>query len=437
MKTLYPAQQRAHDTLVAALHRHGSALDASATGLGKTIVAARVASSLHRPVGILCPKIVVPSWERELHEVGIEPLFVLNYEKIRGGRTGWLSRKNKRMYTWHLPEDAMLIVDECHRLKNPRSQAAAMSLAAARQGVPQLFLSATAATSAPDMRALGFALGLHSDQVRAAGRLSFEGWLRAHGCFLDPWRKWQPGAKKHLLRIHETLFGGDTPRAVRLTVEDLPAAFRENLILSDPLDFGPEMRRAYAAVMDGFELDPKDYKHLSEEQLGSTSVLLEMMAARQTAESLKIPHMAEMAQDLYDEGKSVAIFVSFSETVDRLVSQLPGSPAVIRGGQTAAEREAEVQRFQNDETRYIVANIAAGGAGVSLHDIRGEFPRASLISPSFNVVDLVQTLGRIHRNGMRSSAVQHILIAAGTIEEAIGEALKKKVNSLDALNDGV
>lgn len=437
MKTLYPAQQRAKDTLVQAIQTHGSALDASQTGLGKTVVAGHVIADLGRPVGVICPKIVVPSWERELRDAGVDPLFVINYEKIRNGSTEWLSKRNKKMYTWNLPEGTILVVDECHRLKNPKSQTAAMILAATRQGIPILFLSATAAVAAPDMRCTGFALGLHTDQVKVPGRPSYETWLRKHGCFLNPWRVWQPGAKKHLLKIHESLFLGDAPRAVRLTVDDLPSAFKGNLVLSDPLDFGVEMRRAYDTVMNNFEIDPKDYKHLKEEQLASTSMLLEMMEARQTAESLKIPYMAEMATDLFDEGKSVALFVNFTASIDKLVALLPGSPAVIRGGQTGAEREAEAQRFQNDETRFIVANIAAGGAGVSLHDVRGEFPRASIISPSFNVVDLVQTLGRVFRNGMKSPCVQHVLIAEGTIEEAIGESLREKMKKLDALLSGV
>lgn len=437
MKILYEAQVRAKDTLVTALKTHGAALDASQTGLGKTVVAGHVIADLGRPVGVICPKIVVPSWTRELEDAGVSPLFVINYEKIRNGSTEWLGKKNKKMYTWGLPEGTVLVVDECHRLKNPKSQTAAMILAATRQGIPVLFLSATAAVAAPDMRCTGFALGLHTDQARIPGKPSYETWLRKHGCFLDPWRNWKPGAKKHLLKIHEALFLGDTPRAVRLTVDDLPAAFKGNLVLSDPLDFGVEMRKAYDAIMDDFEIDPKDYKHLTEDQLGSTSMLLEMMEARQTAESLKIPYMAEMAIDLMDEGKSVALFVNFTASIDKLVELLPGTSAVIRGGQSAADREAEIQRFQNDETRFIVANIAAGGAGVSLHDIRGEFPRASIISPSFNVVDLVQTLGRVFRNGMKTPCVQHVLIAEGTIEEAIGESLRKKANSLDALLGGV
>lgn len=437
MKTLYEAQVRAKDTLVSALKTHGAALDASQTGLGKTVVAGHVIADFGHPVGVICPKIVVPSWTRELEDAGVTPLFVINYEKIRNGSTGWLGKRNKKMYTWNLPAGTVLVVDECHRLKNPKSQTAAMILAATRQGIPILFLSATAAVAAPDMRCTGFALGLHTDQAKVPGKPSYETWLRKHGCFLNPWRVWQPGAKKHLLKIHEALFLGDTPRAVRLTVDDLPAAFKGNLVLSDPLDFGVEMRKAYDAVMDDFEIDPKDYKHLTEEQLGSTAMLLEMMEARQTAESLKIPYMAEMAIDLLDEGKSTALFVNFTASIDKLVELLPGKPAVIRGGQSAAEREAEIQRFQNDETRIIVANIAAGGAGVSLHDIRGEFPRASIISPSFNVVDLVQTLGRVYRNGMKTPCVQHVLIAEGTIEESIGESLRGKMKNLDALLSGV
>lgn len=437
MKILYPAQERAKDSLVAAIKTHGAALDASQTGLGKTVVAGHVIAELGRPVGVICPKIVLPAWDRELRDAGVEPLFVLNYEKIRNGSTEWLGKKNKKMYTWNLPPDTVLIFDECHKAKNPKSQTAALHLAATRQGIATLSLSATAAVAAPDMRALGFALGQHTDQARVLGRPSFETWLRKHGCFLDPWRNWKPGAKKHLLRIHEALFGGEVPRAVRLTVDDLPAAFKNNLVLSDPLDFGPEMRKAYDAVMDSFEIDWSDYKHLKEEQMASTELLLEMMKARQTSEALKIPHIIGMAEDLLDEGKSVAIFVNFTDSIDRIVAGLPCPAAVIRGGQTAAEREAEIQRFQSDEARVIVANIAAGGAGVSLHDVRGEFPRASLISPSFNLIDLVQTLGRIYRNGMKTPCVQHVLLAEGTIEESIGESLQKKTNRLDALLGGV
>jgi hypothetical protein len=95
-----------------------------------------------------------------------------------------------------------------------------------------------------------------------------------------------------------------------------------------------------------------------------------------------------------------------------------------------------VRKFQSDEARVVVANIAAGGAGVSLHDVNGNHPRVSLISPSFSVVEYVQTLGRIYRNGMKTPALQKILIAADTIETSVVKALKKKTDRMMNLLDG-
>ena len=103
MKTLYPKQQEAFDFFLAKHKLDLNSLDTSHVGTGKTVVAAHLAKTLNRPVAVLCPKSVIPSWERELKETGIEPLFVLNYEKIRTGKTEWMSKRGKKIMTWNLP----------------------------------------------------------------------------------------------------------------------------------------------------------------------------------------------------------------------------------------------------------------------------------------------------------------------------------------------
>ena len=87
MKTLYPKQKEAFDFFSIKQKSGSNTLDTSHVGTGKTVVAGHLAKSLNRPVAVLCPKAVIPSWERELKETGIDPLFVLNYEKIRTGKT--------------------------------------------------------------------------------------------------------------------------------------------------------------------------------------------------------------------------------------------------------------------------------------------------------------------------------------------------------------
>ena len=147
MKTLYPAQQEAvnfHINRILDLD-HGSSLDTSRTGTGKTVVACRVARNIDR-VAVICPKICIPQWERELKDQDIEPVFVLNYEKIRTGNTKFLSKKNKE-YTWNIHPDTLIIWDEVHRCKSPTSLNANMLITAKKQGIRNLLLSSTLSAS--------------------------------------------------------------------------------------------------------------------------------------------------------------------------------------------------------------------------------------------------------------------------------------------------
>jgi hypothetical protein len=43
-------------------------------------------------------------------------------------------------------------------------------------------------------------------------------------------------------------------------------------------------------------------------------------------------------------------------------------------------------------------------------------------------------LGRIHRNGAKSDALQKVLVAAGTIEEHVMKAIRIKTGNLEAIH---
>jgi CRISPR/Cas system-associated endonuclease/helicase Cas3 len=51
-------------------------------------------------------------------------------------------------------------------------------------------------------------------------------------------------------------------------------------------------------------------------------------------------------------------------------------------------------------------------------------------------VDLRQALGRIHRDGAKSKALQKIIFVANTEEEKTCEKVKLKLENLDTINDG-
>ena len=429
MKTLYPKQQEAFDFFLAK-HKLGlNSLDTSHVGTGKTVVAAHLAKVLNRPVAVLCPKSVIPSWQRELKETGIEPLFVLNYEKIRTGKTEWMSKRGKKIMTWNLPSDTLVLVDEVHKCKGPYTQNAQLLVSLVTQGYSVHAMSATAAEDPTEMRPIGFALGLHNLNKASDGLKSWFSWMMQFGCTQNQWNAWELRRKTKLSDLNKVMYGKNVKR---LTVDDFPDSFKANRVFIEPIAFGSATKIAKAYKDLG--ITPEIITSLLENGTVEDSdwVLVNLLRARQLAESLKAKDMADMAKDYVEQGHSVVLFVNFTDTVDTLCELL--ECMCIKGGQKVEDRQDIIDAFQRDEEHVLVINTAAGGTGISLHDINGNRQRISLISPTFNVKDHLQALGRIHRNRAKSDAIQKILVASDSIEEHVMRVVEQKSDNLNTLH---
>ncbi len=429
MKTLYPKQKEAYEFFLSRHTRGINTLDTSHVGTGKTVVAAHLAKSLNRPVAVLCPKAVIPSWQRELEECGIEPLFVLNYEKIRNGATEFMSKRGRKVMTWHIPKDAIVLVDEVHKCKGPFTLNAQILISLVAQKYSVHAMSATAAEDPTEMRPLGYALGLHN-LTRPNGELkSWFGWMMSYGCQKNEWGAWELRTKARLIDLNLAMY---SKNAKRLTVEDFPDSFKVNRVFVESIAFGSANKIAKAYKDLG--ITPEILINLLEKGTVEDSdwVLVNLLRARQLAESLKAKDTADMAEDYVEQGHSVVVFVNFTATAETLQSILQ-CPAIV-GGQTAGERQQIIDDFQDDKEHIIVVNIAAGGTGISLHDVNGKRQRISLISPTFNVKDHLQALGRIHRNGAKSDAIQKVLVAAGSVEERVMKVIEQKTTNLNTLH---
>lgn len=429
MKTLFPKQLEAKDFFVRC-HRAGlSTLDSSSVGTGKTVVAAHIALELGRPVAVICPKGVIPAWERELEAHGVTPLFVLNYEKVRTGKTPFMNKAGKKIMRWTLPPDSLILIDELHKAKGAYTQNAQLVISLKAQGYGIHGMSATAAEDPTEMRALGYMLGLHSLNKPENGLKSWYAWMMEHGCYQDNWGAWKLSNRQRLTSIKNRIYG---QCAAKLTSADFPDSFRQNRVFVEPTNFTDlkKIDKAYEEL--GITPQIIEDFLVNGTVTGSEHVLTNILRARQLAESFKVPDLVEMTNDLIETGNSVVLFVNFSDTVDALCMGL--NCGSIDGRQTAAERQRQIDDFQSDKSRCLVVNISAGGTGLSLHDTNGNFPRVSLISPTFNAKDHLQVLGRIHRNGAKSDAVQKILVAANTIEEKVLNAINTKINNLKTLH---
>ena len=165
--------------------------------------------------------------------------------------------------------------------------------------------------------------------------------------------------------------------------------------------------------------------------------MVKTLRLRQQAEFCKAETIAQMACDLVEDGYSVFIAVNFTDARLRIEEHLSAKGvkfASIYGGQKESERQRGINRFQANEVHVMVGMAAACSVALSLHDERHERPRVSLISPGYSASEFSQGLGRIRRVG-GTTAVQKIVIAAGSVEERVGRAIERKMANLSALTD--
>src|SRR6266403_4103752 len=108
---LFPIQALHASLLYASLKKHRSALDMSATGAGKSIIAVETAKKLGLPTLIICPLAVIPMWKNLCKEQGLKPIDVINYEKLRS-KHNIFCRKVGNQWAWNLDKETLLIWDE-------------------------------------------------------------------------------------------------------------------------------------------------------------------------------------------------------------------------------------------------------------------------------------------------------------------------------------
>lgn len=454
----YQAKNAAH--LAGVLSKYGSAFDGSEPGTGKTVTALETMRLLGQAPVVICPRVVKGAWARTAAAMGVPVTLVENYEAFTrssrlpdaGVMTETLFRgKVKKQWQWNLT--APLIFDEVHNCKSDKSMNSALLIAAKRQRIPTLMLSATAAESPLDMKALGWHLGLHSF-------LDYYKWQRRNGCKPGTFGGMEfTGDVKALKRIHDQIYPA---RAVRVMKSEIPG-FPETQILPELYDLGSPsqvdklyeiMRKATEdlkkvregdrerALQKAVELAEREGTEVDRELLAMLPdhPLTARLRARQNLEILKVPLFLQLVKEGRANHQHVLVFVNFQRTIDELLERLRKEfeepISVIQGGQSDKAREGQRQDFQNGVSKIIILNSAAGGVGIDLHDIVGFSPRLSLISPTYRADHMLQVFGRPWRNGALTKSEQRVVLVADSIETGIHDAMMTKIDALSTLNDG-
>jgi len=420
---LFDYQQKHADNLISVLNKNGTALDASDPGIGKTYIASYVCAKMNlRPI-VICPKSVVNKWYQVLEDFNVNILMVTNYELITRGKyyhkktkiiCPYIKKLKDKKYVWNVGDDVIFIYDEVHKCKFYNTLNAKILLASKATNNKILLLSATIMEKPQEFAMYAYVLGF-SDNIQVLSE-----WIR----------KLTTPAKT----IHELLFDDASPKASRLSIAELGDKFPETQILAETYTMkkSDEIKKEYEKMQEKI-------KEMTNKGVTKGVMLAKLQKELQQIEILKIPTFMEMSNDYLDNNFSVVIFVNYTNTLNMLIDKFKEDKTkvvTINGQQNTKERDENIDLFQSDKVRVMVANIKAGGVGISLHDVNGKYPRISLISPTYSATNLIQVLGRIHRSGGKSKSLQRLIFAANTPEEKISKLLYKKLANLSLLNDG-
>ena len=407
------------------------------TGSGKTVMALQTVKDLGIPSLIVCPKIAISQWLSTAQRMDVPKnliLGVVNPENL-------IASKNNKFYRhdegWLVGHDtpSLLVWDEVHRGASGKDSKSTLALARwcskkMPEGNKVLAMSATPGHDPIHMRVLSYLMGFNR-YVES----SFYDWCRANGCsFVDiGWGR----NKRRIFKFTENKQrAGEIMQNIRHQIGDRMQAVKPSEVPGFPDEVKEVVlvdleKRDHDALVKAYEEMPEHYKNMSSDDM------VKILRAREIAEFCKAGVLAEMASKEVENGNSVFIAINFTATRERVAKALETSGirfSQIYGGQKESERQEGIDAFQDNKVFVMIGMMQACSVALSLHDVKHERQRVSLISPSFTAADVVQALGRIRRVG-GTTAVQKIVLVANSVEERVARSVGKKIDQIETLTD--
>ncbi len=383
----------------------GRALLGDEMGLGKTVQALAVMSDLAAAGGtrflVVCPASLLVNWARE-----VEHRTTLTAHRLHGegrdaaiaawaaeGGVGLASFEGLPAVPTDVGEVGLVVVDEAHYVKNPRTRRARAVGRWARLVWRVLLLTGTPMDN----------------------RLED---------FLELVRMLQPELVAQL-PSHLGLLGPDAfrrsvaPVYLRRNQEDVLVELPGVIAADSWVDLSRADDRAYREAVRAGNL-------MAMRQAAWTAG-----AAGDLAACAKLLRLHEIVDEARDEGRSVVVFSYFRAVLDTVAASLDARGARVHGPLTGdvpiPERQELVDAFTADDGGVLVAQISVGGTGLNLQ-------AASVVvlcEPQLTPASEEQAIARLHRMGQLRAVHAHRLLAEDGVDERVVELLAGKQQVFD------
>lgn len=484
---LYPFQRAGAQFLFTARN----ALLSDPMGSGKTVqvIAAAKARTL-LPALVICPSSMRRTWGREvqkwwpgtpthvvegtaaqrkkiLEAASDNPGFVIiNWEAVRlhSRLSGYgdiaLTQEERTQKILNQIPFKLVVGDECHRMKDPRSKQTRAVWACAHNPATayRWALTGTPLTNAPDTL---WPILHFLDPNEWPGKTSF-----IERYCLKSYNLWggldvfgiRPDREEEFFQIFDPRFRRMHKEVVLPNLPPLlPPETRE-------CDMGTKQKKAYKQMVDRMFAETEDGSlAVASSPMVQTMRMLQFAScyvesiettidpegkqhnkAILSEPSCKLDSFMDDLPDMLQDEESVVVFANSRQLLRLLAARFEKRPktqggpipyGIIEGGQTADVRQNHMDAFQNGKVKVILVVTAAGGTGITLTAAR----TAVFLQLPWSNVDYQQAVGRVHRIGSEKHSSVRIIhyLTNETIEETMMNTLDEKAQMMeDIVRDG-
>ena len=423
------------------LKSSGNALLADDMGLGKTVqTLAYVASEKQSmPVLVIAPLVTLTNWQREIErfmkkksrngriiengnptstmirtgkkeDLGNFDFYIINYELLHK-RLGDLLNLNIRT----------LVCDEVQHLRSKTTQkyTAIKKLAALKSINYRVGLSGTPIYN-------------HGSEIWSIVDILKPGLLGnfkefcEYFCYLDERGKAIVLENKRT-SLHEELKKHVMIRRKKSDVlKDLKDKVRyKEIIAADETYYKNQLDQIW-------HKHEEELKNAETEFYKSASYQRAIQSERQAAGIAKLPHVIDFVKNIMEIEESVVVFCHHKSIHKLLHESLHEfSPVSIIGGQTDKARQDSIDRFQNGDTKLMIAGLRAGNLGINLTRAKYVIFAELDWSPAYHY----QAEDRLHRIGQKNTVFAYYLIGSGTLDDHVADILVDKSYEIDAIMD--
>ena len=420
----------------------GRGILADEVGLGKTIEAGLVLSELRMRgladrVLVVVPAGLVDQWRDELERKFGLPTTIAQAGSTPPGEIGMdrpvtiaslaAARRDPLLSRLIETDWDLVIFDEAHRLRNPRS--ASGKLARELRARYLLMLTAT-----PVENKLSDLYQLVS--LVAPGLLGTPAQFRAkHGTASDDSKP--RNVEELQTRTREVMI---RHRRSEVAVM-LPPRLAETVLVTPGVDeaglYADIVRRVReAAIGSGgsgrTRLALRGLTRLAGSSPAAAAPTLAKLGwdglaerARAVREPDKVRVLVELLRRHVDRGEKVLVFTGFRQTLAVLVAAAERaglSSAVYHGSLTRAEKESAIAQFRAETPILLSTESAGEGRNLQFCHVMVNFDLP------WNPMQIEQRLGRLHRVGQEHDVTLTNLVCRGSIEQRIMHVLEAKIN---------